>query len=231
MDDALVQGKQRYLRSLVEYPEETASVEYKSAIKFDPKADFGVKMVKHILGHANAGGGFIIIGFNEDQSKKLQPDSNLDNTVAGSYETTRLCQSVDSFIAGGQRIELQVYKVEHEKRPYPVIQIQRFKVSPFFCGKDFTLKNGQTILREGAIYIRDQAAKTTVAATPAHWNQLLKTAVAQRQEEILNQFRALLESIGLGLPSGRSTPKGTLSAEVREWIEQEKAQVQRILRH
>jgi predicted HTH transcriptional regulator len=122
MDEA----KSKFLKALIEYPEETAEAEYKSAMTFDSKSEFGTKLVKHILGQSNAGGGDIIIGFREDDHGGLIPDPALDESVARSYETTRLRQSVDSYIGGGQRSELQVHKIEFDQR---CIRLSRFKAS------------------------------------------------------------------------------------------------------
>jgi predicted HTH transcriptional regulator len=83
--------KQKFLITLLEYPEETTLAEYKSALAFDSKTEFGAKLIKHILGMANTGGGYIIIGFQEAKSGKLLQDTNLTDVVSGSYETTRLC--------------------------------------------------------------------------------------------------------------------------------------------
>jgi len=151
-----------FLTTLVQYPEETATAEYRSGIAFDLNDDFGAKLTKHILGQANAGGGHIIVGFREETSGKLIPDPGMDVFVSGSYETTRLSQSVDRYLASGQRVELQVHKIERNTTVYPVISIQGFDESPLFCGRDFKGRDGKPILREGAIYIRDVAAKTVI---------------------------------------------------------------------
>src|SRR6266404_5303522 len=100
--------KLAFLTTLVQYPEETATAEYKSGIAFDSADDFGAKLIKHIIGQANAGGGYVIVGFREETSGKLKPDPGMDAYVSRSYETTRLSQSVDKYLASGQRIELQV---------------------------------------------------------------------------------------------------------------------------
>jgi len=39
-----------FLTTLVLYPEETATAEYKSGIAFDPTNDFGAKLIKRVLG-------------------------------------------------------------------------------------------------------------------------------------------------------------------------------------
>jgi len=53
----------RYLRILLEYPAESKDVDYKAAVKFNEGTEFTAKLVKNILGFANAGGGHIIIGY------------------------------------------------------------------------------------------------------------------------------------------------------------------------
>jgi hypothetical protein len=216
--------KLRYLESLVRHPEETAMAEYKRALPFDPRTDFGAKLIKHIQGHANAGGGYLIIGFLEDAHKKLQHDPKLGEAVAKSYETTTMCQSVGRYLARGQRIELQVHKVTHEGQVYPIISVIGFRDNPYFCAKDFTGQDGKLILKEGDIYIRDVAAKTVRVAGPEHWRTLLKVALQQKQEGTLSQMRALLEGIGLTLPP---RPSGTdrEAGEVQQWLTAETAQM------
>lgn len=54
-----------YFKDKLDYPVEAKDTDYKSAVKFDEQTDFAAKLVKHILGFANSGGGYIIIGFKE----------------------------------------------------------------------------------------------------------------------------------------------------------------------
>jgi hypothetical protein len=193
--------KLKFLTALLEYPEETAVAEYKSAVVFDSKAEFAAKLIKHIFGMANTGGGHIIIGFREDSNRNLIPDSNITDLVCRSFETTSLSQSVDSFLARGQRIELQVHKIQRGEQTYPVIAVQGFKESPYFCGKDYLGSSSKRILQEGAIYVRDLSAKTVVVAGPEHWNEILRRAVDQKQTELVEHLRSLLGQLGLGTVS------------------------------
>jgi hypothetical protein len=214
--------KSQFLKTLIEYPEETATAEYKSAIAFDSKTEFGVKVVKPILGQANAGGGYVVVGFREDAKKTLVPDPALDETVAGSYETTRLCQSVDSYVSEGQRIDLQVHKIEFLGKVYPIISVQGSKEGPLFCCKDVRGADDKLILKEGAIYIRDAAAKTVVVAGAQQFNMLLKLAVEKRQGEIVRQVRSLLD----GTQSPSTTPpidrQRVADTSNRRWLEGER---------
>jgi hypothetical protein len=216
--------KLAFLTTLVEYPEETATAEYKSGLVFDPTDDFGAKLMKHILGMANAGGGYVIIGFREEKSGKLTSDPSMDISVSGSYETTRLSQSVDRYLASGQRIQLQVHKIEANSITYPVISIQSFDDSPLFCGRDFNGRDAKPILKEGAIYIRDIAAKTVIVAGPDQFKGLLKVAVGRRQSEVLRQLRSLLIEMGLSVPSGSSVPPDAAAeAKFEQWSQLQRA--------
>lgn len=213
-----------FLTTLVQYPEETATAEYKSGIVFDAADDFGAKLVKHILGLANAGGGFVAIGFKEGTAGKLTPDPAMNASVSGSYETIRLSQSVDRYLASGQRIELQVHKIEANSVTYPVISVQSFDDTPLFCGRDFNGRDGKPILKDGAIYIRDIAAKTVIVAGPDQFKALLKVAVGRRQSDVLNQLRSLLGEMGLSLPSGSPTgPDAAAEAKFDEWSHAQRA--------
>lgn len=46
--------KLAFLTTFVQHPEEAATAEYKSGIAFDAAEDFGAKIIKHIIGQANA---------------------------------------------------------------------------------------------------------------------------------------------------------------------------------
>lgn len=212
--------KLQFLKSLVEYPEETAEAEYKSALPFDSKSDFGAKLVKHILGQSNAGGGYLVIGFREDAQGKLIPDSALDENVTRSYETTRLCQSTDSFVTKGQRVQLQVHKIEFQGKTYPIISVRGFEESPLFCSKDFAGQDGKPILREGAIYIRDAAAKTVTVAGAEQFGVLLKLAVERRKAEIIQQVRALLDGSQQPVPSAANEEPQN-DKDMKAWVEAE----------
>ena len=222
--------KARFIALLIEYPEETALAEYKSAVSFEPKSDFAAKLVKHIIGHANAGGGYIVIGFQESQSGNLAADANLTVEVSKSYETTRLSQTVDAFLAPGQRIAIQVHKIPFKDRIYPVVSVQGFQGSPFFCGRDFTATDGKPILRKGAVYVRDMAAKTVIVSEPEHWNVLLKSSVAQKQSEAVEQIRAVLGELGVSPPPRVPTADQAVQSRNQDWYDEESAKARAQLR-
>jgi len=172
-----------YLKDKLDYPVETKDTDYKSAVKFDEQTDFAAKLVKHILGFANSGGGYIIIGFKEKPDKSLEPDSALTDEITASYEVTRLCQHVEKYLIGQDRIKIEVYKQPSERATYPIISIGRFPEYPFVCTKDYTSSStGETILESGHIYIRTEGARTLTVKAPSEWSQLIRECIKASQE-------------------------------------------------
>ena len=104
----------RYLIALLETPVESDKTDYKSAIEFKENEDFSIRLVKHILGFANSGGGHIIIGFCEEgPDKTLKIDENLNDNVISSYEVTRVCQYVNSILGSQENSSPALRRVRH----------------------------------------------------------------------------------------------------------------------
>jgi len=177
----------RYLKELLQYPAESKEVEYKSAVKFDEGTDFAAKLVKHVLAFANSGGGHLIIGYKEQADKRPAPDPDLTEKIVASYEVTRLCQYINTYLSGQDRIKIKIYKEEFAGIRYPIIRIYRFRDCPFVCTKgcDSSENDGGAILKKNKVYIRTDEAKTCVAATIEElpeWKQLTREMAIPRRE-------------------------------------------------
>lgn len=196
MDAANAEDDLRKLEVLCRHPQETALNEFKAAISFQEKSHFAAKLVKQILGHANAGGGNVFIGFRHGPSGALADDPDLNDTVGKSYETTRLCQYVQTFLHSDDRISLRVHHVSHAGKDVPVISIDGFSRHPHFCAKRYRNTKGDDVTEEGALYLRLPSAKTVKVTTPAEWTSLIDVCVRKRHDEFLVSFSDLLESIG-----------------------------------
>lgn len=179
----MLEREPRYLKELVhrkellEHPAESKDVDYKSAVKFESGTDFAAKLVKHILVFANSGVGYIVIGYKEQTDGSLAPDPAITDEIVASYEVTRLCQYVETYLVGQDRIGIKIYKEEFARIKYPIIKITGFQEYPFFCTEDYNSpETGEAILKEGRVYIRTEGARTLVAATvkaSPEWRQLI----------------------------------------------------------
>ncbi len=182
-----------YLKTLLENPVESDKADYKSAIEFKEDTDFSTKLVKHILGFANSGGGYIVIGFHEPNAdKKLSIDPNFSEAIISSYEVTRLCQLVNSILGNQDRIDLTIAKIDHAGKTFPIISIAPFKRRPFFCKRTRELKNKEVCLKEGAIYIRVPGAQTVEVAGAGDWDRLISQCVEAEYETFLKRAKDVL---------------------------------------
>ncbi len=195
------QKKQAILRSYLEYPGETPKVDYKASIEFDGKSEFSLKLIRHILGFANAGGGYIVIGFPEGPDGKPQHDPSISNTVLASYEPTTLPQMVAKKIAGTDTPKIIVHHIDFKGNRYPIIEIDEFAIRPFFCRSDHIDTYGKTILRSGALYIRTSSSNTEEVSSPDEWDNLISVALRKQNDELLGRFSKLLEQIQKGTPT------------------------------
>ena len=168
----------KYLKELLQYPAEAKDVEYKAAVKFDERTVFAAKLTKQILGFANSGGGYLIIGYKEQSDGSHAPDPDITDEIVASYDVTRLCQHIGKYLDGQDRIKMTIRKEEFAGIRYPIIRIHQFQDCPLFCTKNYVSPEcGDNILELGKVYIRTEEARIRVAATveePSEWRQLIR---------------------------------------------------------
>lgn len=200
-----------FRKSLLTSPGERQNVEYKSAIPFDDSTAFGLRLVKHILGMANVGGGWIVIGYSDDT---LRVDHYHSEEIATTYDTTRLSAAADKHIHGDQRIRLTVFMENHPttQLPHPIIEVQGFEKTPFICrSTKVASDSNQPILQTGKVYIRRPGAATSEIQTPSEWEDLLRRCVSQRRDEFLSEFVDLFRRMNAGDAAHPSDMKKVLN--------------------
>ena len=198
-------------------PGESQEAEYKAAIAFDATSNFGLALVKHALGMANAGGGVIIIGYKDSP---LSPDPKHTDEIAETYDTTRLANAVNKRLGDGQEIRLSVHTLMHPdtKKIHPVIQVQGFDKLPLICKSDVTSSTGkgERILRQGAIYIRRRNGSTSEVQTPQDIEILIERRAAQRSDEFLAQSVDLYRRMSAGISESDMDIKAVFGKWVKE---------------
>lgn len=199
-----------FRKSLLTSPGERQHVEYKSAISFDDDTAFGLKLIKHILGMANVGGGWLVIGYEDGT---LQTDPKHSQAIAATYDTTRLSAAIDKSTQGDQPIRISVFMEIHPKTqlPHPIIQVQGFARVPFICRSTKSASDtNQQILQTGSVYIRRPGASTSEIQTASEWEDLLRRCVSQRRDEFLSEFVDLFHRMNVGTSTPVEDTKGTL---------------------
>ncbi|MFC1929212.1 hypothetical protein ACFLXK_06455 [Chloroflexota bacterium] len=204
---------------LLTNPGERQDVDYKASIAFSNDDSFSLNLVRHIQGMANAGGGWLVIGFIETDDNGLIPDPTHTNTICSSYDPTPVSQIVDSTLARSQRIRFNIYL---EVNPttglqHPIIRVFGFERLPYICRSDRSASdNGQLVLRQGVVYFRRPGAETAPISTPQDWEDLINLCVRLRRDDFLNEFRELFER----MLSEPQTPPQPAEQGLSDWISQ-----------
>lgn len=210
-----------FRQALLVSPGERQEVDYKGSVLLRPSDEFALKLVKHIQGMANSGGGWIVIGYND---KSLEPDSNHTSEVALSYEPTILSEMVNSFIVRGQQIKLTVFQEKHPvtDQNHPIIEINGFQRNPYVCRSTKRASDTNTeILQEGKVYLRRPSAATSEVKTPQDWQELIDRCVQQRRDELLAEFQDLFRRM---TSPEVSTPTDAID-DFDTWIDQVRSRV------
>lgn len=185
--------------ALLTSPGERQNVDYKAAVEFNSNSDFGLKLIRHVLGMANTGGGWIVIGYDD---YTLQPDPNHTQAIAATYDMTPLSQAVDRCTQGDQPIRLAIFMQTHPtaQLPYPIIEVTSFNRTPFVCRSTKSAPSENTpILQYGKVYIRRPQAATSEIQTFPEWEDLIATCVSQRRGEFLAEFADLYRRMNTGV--------------------------------
>lgn len=186
----------RLRQSYLQYPGESPDVDYKAACSFKSGDDFSLDLVRHILGMANAGGGYIVIGYKEDASGNPQPDASLNDAIAAAYDASNLASFVERHVRGEDKVDLTIYKEHFSGRTFPMISVGPFERRPFFCKSKKKNSKGEIVLKEGALYFRNASARTVELAGPAEWEKLVDICVERRQNETVQRVTDSLERAG-----------------------------------
>jgi hypothetical protein len=185
-------------RALLEAPGERQSVDYKRSMPFAPNDEFSLKLIRHIHGMANAGGGWIVIGYDEPEPGRLVPDPAHTDAICANYEVTELSRRADATVERGQQFKLTV---RFELNPgtglrYPIVRVEGFDRLPYICRSDLRADPGDPpILRQGFIYLRRPRAETSPATSLADWEEIISRSVRLRRDEFVGELREMLERL------------------------------------
>lgn len=209
----IAEFRQRLLLS----PGERQEVDYKASAPFVDGDEFSLKLVRHIQGMANAGGGWLVIGYREKEGV-WEPDPQHTDAVCESYEPTDLSKKLNSYVARGQQLRIDVHfeQAGVSAVRYPMISTRGFDRTPFVCRSEKSaVDTGELILEQGVAYLRRPGAETSKVSTPEDWEDLITRAVRRRRDEFLDEFSELLDRL-----TSPSSSKPVPLELIRDWADQ-----------
>lgn len=151
------------IQELVERPSESLSIELKRWI--DPASSEGTaKIVRTVLALRNHGGGYLIIGFDNET---LQPDvENVPGDVRSAFHIDKIQGLVSRF--SSEPFEVAVEFAEREGQVYPVIVVPPGVKTPVASKSDLRLDDARLISKDD-VYVRSLRANNTPSTTKASW--------------------------------------------------------------
>lgn len=176
----------------IECSGESDNIDAKGPMKWDGQAN-SAALAKDIAAFCNSlDGGVIVVGKREKAPGDFE-NTGLTPEEADSFETTRVANWLNSRFS--PPIRLACYRQDHLGKTFLVITVEQFDDIPAFCVKSFQdpKDNRNHILREGAIYVRNQNAESKPVGTVDEWRALIGLATKQRGDDFLAMFNAMLK--------------------------------------
>jgi hypothetical protein len=160
---ALMERDFSSIQALVKRPGESLSVEIKRWI--DPDQPEGIAMiVRAALALRNHGGGYIVIGFDNET---LEPDkNNVPSDVRALFHVDKIQGLVSRFAS--EPFEVAVEFPERDGQLYPVVVVPPGVKTPVAAKSDLRVGD-KTLISADSVHIRSLRANKTPSTTRATW--------------------------------------------------------------
>jgi hypothetical protein len=180
------------IKDLVEHPRESLSVEIKRWI--NPDSPEGIaKIVKGAIALRNFGGGYFIIGFDNET---LMPDrGNEPSKIRELFHVDKIQGIIGKY--SSSPFEVVIEFVEREGVEYPVIVIPTGVKTPV-ATKSELVNRGKNLIKCDVIYIRSLLANNTPSTTIATWKDwetIVEICFDNREADVGRFLRRHLSSL------------------------------------
>ncbi len=198
------QGDRRNeLQDLVEVPNESLSVEYKSRLDLTDDRD-RAQLARHIAALANYGGGCIVFGFNDDLSVA-------DSATVGLGEVNR------DIVAGIVRryldpaFQCDVRNLSHPGgTSHSIIIVPPHGATPICAKAGGPEVNQRPVgITRGTYYLRKPGPASEPVSSPADWQAIIRRCALHDRASLINAISAL----------GASPPIADTPAPLLQWHE------------
>ena len=217
------------IQALVDRPTESLSIELKRWI--DPDQPEGqAKIVKAALALRNYGGGYLVVGFDDNTH---EPDQdNVPQDVEVAFHIDRIQALVSRYAS--ELFEVSVEFPEREGQPHPVITIPSGVQTPVAVKSDlwFEASNGENrkLISVDDVYIRSLESNGTPSTTKATWKDwpdILGVCFDNREADIGRFLRRHLGGLTpeaiqgvLGSIASGLQPEVTTEDRLKEYLQE-----------
>ena len=170
------------IRELIERPSESLQVELKTWL--DPRSDDGIaKLVKAMFAIRNRNGGFLLIGFNNEDGS---PDPYIFEDPSETLFHFDILQGLVSRYTS-PAFEIEVVFADRDTQWHPIIVIPSGVQVPAVVKRDLTGNGGKKLLNAGDVFFRTVNSNGTASSTrilPSDYADLLDVCFDNREADI-----------------------------------------------
>lgn len=222
------------IQELVERPGESLSVELKRWI--DPNHPDGIaKIVKAALALRNHGGGYVVIGFDNNT---LEADTeNAPENVREQFHIDKIQGLISRFASGP--FEVSVEFPVREGQAYPVIVIPPGVKTPVASKSDLH-DNGRKLIKVDTVYVRSLRANNTPSTTKAIWKdwpKIVEVCFDNREADIGRFLRRHLSGLTPDIVrefasalSQRAEPEVTTEELLRRYLQESEERYESVIK-
>jgi hypothetical protein len=198
------------LEGLLREPREAPDIEVKGWLDLGSN-EHRASLAKEIIALANHGGGFVLIGFEEDGEGQFKSAAerppNLNAWAQDSVQSIVAKYVVPPFQCRVDHVAHPVSKLAH-----PIIKVPGGHRVPIKA-KSGSPDNKK--LAANRVYVRRHGPSSEEPQSPAEWDDLLERCLRNRHTELLAGIRDLLAGAVPTSPTAMTTPKSR-AAEFRK---------------
>lgn len=184
------------IQELIQRPGESLSVELKRWISPDEPEGIA-KIVRTVLALRNYGGGYLVIGFDNET---LQPDKqDIPADVKASFHVDTVQGIVSRFAS--EPFEVAVEFPTRDGQIYPVIVVPPGVKTPVAAKSDLRVKDTKLIAADD-VYVRSLRSNNTPSTTKAGWKDwpnIVEVCFDNREADIGRFMRRHLSGVTPGM--------------------------------
>lgn len=171
------------LVSLITDPREDLSVEYKGWLDLRTNEHRAV-LAKAAIALVNSGGGFIVLGFDEDadELRSVAPPPSAAGITQDNVNSAIRRFATPSF-------HLSLYTVEHPdtRVTHPILKVPQTLPEPVMSKRDC-----EGVISQARCYIRKPGPRSEEPHTPEEWRGLLQRCLRAGRDDMLEAIRSIV---------------------------------------
>ncbi len=182
-----------FLQNLINRPTESLSIELKGWI--DPNTPEGIdKIVRAAIAMRNHGGGYVLIGFNNDTGEPCT--DNIPSNVRELFHQDTIQRMVSKY--SSELFEVKVHFPTRDGIEFPVIEIGSGVKTPIATNRPLKNSNGKPLFQENRVFIRSLESNNTPSTTEATWKDwphIVEVCFDNREADIGRFIRRHLRTL------------------------------------